>query len=62
MTGLLDRYAARKRKQKRQEDTTREVDTAPDQAVESRRPVAGGSSEEQAIIFRVRPRRDPTSA
>ena len=44
MTGLLDRYAARKRK--RQEDATREADVAPDQAVGSSRLAAGGSSEE----------------
>ena len=49
MTGLLDRYAARKRKW--QEDAAREADVAPDQAVGSSRPAAGGSSEEQAIII-----------
>ena len=49
MTGLLDRYTTRK--QKRQEDAVREVDAAPDEAVGSSWPTAGGSSEEQAIII-----------
>ena len=49
MMGLLDRYASRKRK--RQEDVAREADVAPNQATGSRRPAAGGSSEEQAIII-----------
>ena len=49
MMGLLDRYAARKRK--RQEDAAREVDVAPDQAAGSSRPATGGSSKEQTIII-----------
>ena len=49
MTGLLDRYAVRKRK--RQEDVAREANAAPNQAVGSSRLAAGGSSEEQAIII-----------
>ena len=49
MTGLLDRYIARKRK--RQEDAAREADAAPDQAVGSSRPTTGDSSKEQAIII-----------
>ena len=49
MTGLLDRYVARKRK--RQEDAALRVDTTPDQAAESRQPATGCSSEEQAIII-----------
>ena len=47
MTGLLDRYAARKRK--RQENAARDADASLDQPVGSSRPVAGGSSEERAI-------------
>ena len=49
MTGLLDCYAAKKRK--RQEDVAREADVAPDQAAGSSQPATGGSSEEQAIII-----------
>ena len=49
MTGLLNRYAARKRKQ--QEDAAREAGDAPDQAAGSSRPAAVGSSEDQAIII-----------
>ena len=49
MTGLVDRYAPRKRK--RQEDATWGADAAPDQATWSNRPAIGCSSEEQAIII-----------
>ena len=49
MTGLLDRYAARKRK--RQEDVAMGADAAPDQAARSRQPATGGRSEKQAIII-----------
>ena len=49
MTGLLDRYAARK--WKRQEDAAREADATPDQAVESSWPAAGSSSKEKEIII-----------
>ena len=45
MTGLLDRYAARKRK--RQESSKRE----PDQAEGSSRPATDGDSEMQAIVI-----------
>ena len=47
--GLLDRYAARKRK--RQEDVAREADATPDQVAGSSWPIAGGSSKERAIII-----------
>ena len=47
--GLLDRYAARKRKL--QEDTAREADAALDQVAWSSRPVTSCSLEEQAIII-----------
>ena len=49
MTGLLDRYAAKKRK--RQEDVAREADAALDQVAGSSRPTAGGSLEERVIII-----------
>ena len=49
MTGLLNRYAARKRK--RQENVERRSDAAPHQADGSSRPVTGGISEVQAIII-----------
>ena len=49
MTGLLDRYTARKRK--RQENVERRSDAAPDQTDGSSRPDNGGSSEVQAIII-----------
>ena len=49
MTGLLDRYAARKRK--RLEDAAWEANIAPDQAAGSSRHTAGSSSEEHAIII-----------
>ena len=45
MTGLLDRYAARKRK--RQDSAERE----PDQAEGSNRPTTKGGSEMQAIVI-----------
>ena len=49
MTGLLDCYAARKRKRK--EDAAWEADAAPDQAARLSRLSISGSSEEQAIII-----------
>ena len=49
MMGLLDRYAAKKRK--RQEDVAREADAALDQAAGSSRPTAGGSLEDRVIII-----------
>ena len=49
MTGLLDRYAARKRK--RLEDAAQEANITLDQAAGSSRPAAGSSSEEHAIII-----------
>ena len=49
MTGLLDRYAARKWKQ--QENVERRFDAAPDQAEGLSRPPTGGSSEVQAIFI-----------
>ena len=49
MTGLLDRYAARKWKW--QEDVAREAEAALDQAAGSSRPPTGSSSEDQEIII-----------
>ena len=49
MTGLLDRYAAKKRK--RQEDAAWGADVAPGQADGSSRPATGSSLGEQAIII-----------
>ena len=49
MTGLLNRYATRKRK--RQEDAARGSDAAPYQDDESSRPATGSSLEEQVIII-----------
>ena len=49
MMGLLNRYAARKRK--RQEDAVREVDVTPDQVPRLSRPTTESSSEEQTIII-----------
>ena len=53
MTGLLDRYAARKRKQ--QENIERGSDVVPDQAEESSWPATDGGSEVQAIIISASP-------
>ena len=41
MTGLLDRYVARKRK--RQEEVAREADAVPNQVAGSSRTTVGGS-------------------
>ena len=49
MTGLLDRYATRKRK--RQNNVVRGSDTAPNQADGSSQLATGGSSEVQSIII-----------
>ena len=49
MTGLLNRYAARKRKQ--HENVERRSDAALDQADGISRPATGGSSKMQAIII-----------
>ena len=49
MTGLLDRYAARKRKW--QLSSSSEFDIAPAQAVGPSQPTAEGGSEVQAIII-----------
>ena len=49
MTGLLDRYTAKKRK--RQENVERRSDAAPDQTDGSSQPDNGGSSKVQAIII-----------
>ena len=55
MTGLLDRYAARKRK--RQLSSNSEFD--PTQAAGSSQPVTEGGSEIQAIVILGSPSREP---
>ena len=57
MTGLLDRYAPRKRR--RQLSSYGESDTAPTQAAGPNQPAIGGGSEEQAITISSSPELGP---
>ena len=59
MTGLVDRYAARKRK--RQENVERRSDAATDQADRSIRPITGCSLEVQTIIIPGSPKTPTTT-
>ena len=57
MTGLLDRYASRKRKW--QQSSSNKSNITPSQATGPSQPVAEGGSEVQALSFLALPNRGP---